>query len=224
MSAGGLLTNDGRKHIGELINRGILLAGAVTASLTHFEIGKGVADIALAGVTFSVSATDRSFNDSGAGFIAAGIVVGTVLTVAGFANGANNGNFEVLSVTTTKILVKNNTTLVTESAGPAVTIGGWVITATDASVKTPLAVGGRRALDAGYPQVVQDGTNPTLVVQATYPAGSFSTGTPLTEAIWTNSGGTVCGGRTILATAKNPTASEPITVTASIPLYATKVT
>lgn len=86
-------------------------------------------------------------------------------------------------------------------------------TESDAGVQTPLAVGGRRALDAGYPQIIAAASGPEIVVQATYPAGSFTTGTAITEAAWITSGGTKCAGRIVYTTPKNPSSQEPVTAT-----------
>lgn len=78
------------------------------------------------GTTISAAAADNSFNDSANGFITAGFVAGEIITVAGFANGANNGNFKTVAVTAGKITVtKVDGTpagLVVEAVGPSVTI------------------------------------------------------------------------------------------------------
>lgn len=77
----------------------------------------------LAGTTFSASAVDNSFNDSGEGFVAGGIVAGQWLKVAGFTEPENNGYFKVISVAVGKIVVSGGT-LKTENAGDSVTIKG----------------------------------------------------------------------------------------------------
>lgn len=76
--------------------------------------------------TFSVVASDDSFNDSGNGFLAAGLLVGQIITVTGFTTAANNGKFKIATAAAGKITVTDMAgapvTLVDEAAGDAVTI------------------------------------------------------------------------------------------------------
>lgn len=69
--------------------------------------------------TIDAANADNSFNDSGSGF--GNIVANQWIKVSGFANAANNGYFKVVSATAAKIIVEGGT-LVTEGAGPSVTI------------------------------------------------------------------------------------------------------
>ena len=88
----------------------------------------------LADVTLSAAAADSSFNDSGAGFVDAGFVVGDLVTVSGFATAANNGRFKIATVAAGTITVTaangDPVVLVDEDAGESVTIE------TDAVLKT----------------------------------------------------------------------------------------
>lgn len=76
--------------------------------------------------TFSVVASDDSFNDSGNGFLTAGFLAGQIITVAGFTTAANNGKFKIATAAAGKLTVTdldgNPVTLVDEAAGDAVTI------------------------------------------------------------------------------------------------------
>lgn len=134
----GKITNDGRKHVGELVNKGIGVSSTITDAFTHLEIGTGI-------------------------------------------------------------------TAATES---------------DAGVETPLAAGGRVVATTGFPKVTFYGNIITIEVTATFAAGTFTTGTAITEAAWVDSLGTKCAGRGILDVSKNPTASEPLTVTAKFAMVA----
>lgn len=76
--------------------------------------------------TFSVVASDDSFNDSGNGFLTAGFLADQIITVAGFTTAANNGKFKIATAAAGKLTVTdldgNPVTLVDEAAGDAVTI------------------------------------------------------------------------------------------------------
>jgi len=98
--------------------------------------------------------------------------------------------------------------------------GSTGATVTDSGIETALATGGRVAATSGYPKVTFTGTVIIVEVMATFAAGTFTTGTPITEAAWVDSLGTVCAGRGILDASKDPTAAEPLTVTAKFELVA----
>ena len=62
---------------------------------------------------------------------------------------------------------------------------------------------------------------PALEYKATFAAGTFTTGTAITEAaVRENSGGGVCFGRGLLDASKNPTAAEPLDITIQFPIVA----
>lgn len=73
--------------------------------------------------TISTSSVDNSFNDSASGFTQE---VGDFIDVSGFTTAANNGRFQVISATTSKLIVANaeqkGSNLVTEVAGDDVTV------------------------------------------------------------------------------------------------------
>lgn len=68
--------------------------------------------------TISASSTDDSYNDSASGFPL--LAAGDSIVVGGFVAGADNGTKTVVSRTAAKVIVSE--TLVTEAAGPAVTM------------------------------------------------------------------------------------------------------
>lgn len=76
--------------------------------------------------TFSATASDSSFNDSGSGFLTAGFLADQIITVAGFTTAANNGKFKIATAAAGKLTVTamdgTAVTLVDEAAGDAVTI------------------------------------------------------------------------------------------------------
>ncbi len=75
------------------------------------------------GAVASASGARCQFTDSANGFLAAGIEQGRTITVSGFlTNAANNGDFQVLSVTAGVIEVEIDAGLVTEVALEAITI------------------------------------------------------------------------------------------------------
>lgn len=81
--------------------------------------------INMTGTTFSVSATDSSYNDSANGFSTANILPGHWLKFGGFTNAANNRIARVVSVAVGKIVIEpRGTAVVTETAGAATTIKG----------------------------------------------------------------------------------------------------
>lgn len=99
--------------------------------------------------------------------------------------------------------------------------GSTAATVTDTAVQTPLAAGGRVAVTSGWPKIVTGAGGPEIHYQATFAAGSFTIGTPITEAaVRELVGGGKCFGRAILDASKNPSADEPLTVTLKFPINA----
>lgn len=99
--------------------------------------------------------------------------------------------------------------------------GSAAPTVSDTSVQTALLTGGRVACTAGWPKIVTLAGGPALEYKATFDAGTFTTGTAITEAaVRENSGGGQCFGRGLLDVAKNPTASEPLDITLQFPIVA----
>lgn len=99
--------------------------------------------------------------------------------------------------------------------------GSATPTVSDTGVQTALATGGRVACNAGWPKIVTLAGGPALEFKATFPAGSFTTGTAITEAaVRENAGGGQCFGRGLLDASKNPSASEPLDITIQFPIVA----
>jgi hypothetical protein len=82
--------------------------------------------VALVATDISAASGDNSYNSLAAAFSTANILPGMWIKVKGFATAANNGIAKVVSVTTAKIIVSHKT-LVTEAAGPSVTVNSQSI-------------------------------------------------------------------------------------------------
>ncbi len=99
-------------------------------ALIESLLGKTAITVNMAALTtISASAADNSINDSASGFVAAGIVAGMWITIAGFTGTpGNNGKAKVVSVVAGKVVIANaaagGITLVNDAAGEAVTIKG----------------------------------------------------------------------------------------------------
>jgi hypothetical protein len=78
---------------------------------------------AISAADIDASAVDDSFNSASSDFT--DIVDGQWVKVAGYTDPANNGVFKVLTATAAKLIVQS--TLVTEAAGPTITVGGEMI-------------------------------------------------------------------------------------------------
>lgn len=93
------------------------------------EISQPSPTVAITGTTISALASDNSYNDSAAGFVAAGFVVGDRVTVSGFTgNVANN----IVAGTVTAVVAGKLTiggtdgdVIVDDAAGESVTIAKW---------------------------------------------------------------------------------------------------
>lgn len=93
--------------------------------------------------------------------------------------------------------------------------GTTAAASSDTSIETPLAAGGRVAINSTTTE--SPGGNTVLRITAIFPAG-FTTGTAISEAVWTTSDGSVIGGRTVFDTPENPPAGRPLTVTLNLPV------
>lgn len=90
------------------------------------EVSQPSSTIRIIASTISAEAADNSFNDSGAGFVAAGFLPGDRVQVSGFSTGGNNAIAGVIvSVTAGKIVIGGGPLLADEAAGAAVTIAKW---------------------------------------------------------------------------------------------------
>lgn len=82
--------------------------------------GPWVAGVSFTGTTVSAAATTNKFVRSAGSWTTDGFKVGKVINTSGFATAANNGNFTILTMTATDLVV--DATLVTEAAGASVTV------------------------------------------------------------------------------------------------------
>lgn len=99
--------------------------------------------------------------------------------------------------------------------------GSTAPTVSDTGVETALLTGGRIVCTAGWPKIVTLAGGPAIEYKATFAAGTFTTGTAITEAaVRENAGGGQCFGRGLLDVSKNPSASEPLDITVQFPIVA----
>jgi len=94
----------------------------VAADADVLEVSTTSATVTITAATISADAVDDSFNDSGSGFLTAGFAVNDRIVVSGFANGTNNIFVGTISSVTAGKIITDITPLVTEAAGPSVTI------------------------------------------------------------------------------------------------------
>lgn len=87
------------------------------------EVTQRSATVTITAATISAAASDNSFNDSGAGFLAAGFAPGMGVESSGFTGSAGNNSDEcvIVSVTAGKMVV-SGVTLVDDAAGESVSI------------------------------------------------------------------------------------------------------
>ena len=92
------------------------------------EVSRPSGTVTLTGATLSALASDNSINDSAAGFIAAGFLVGMSVRVQGFAAGASNiytGRITALTAGKMTIGGTDGDAIVDEAAGASVTVRAW---------------------------------------------------------------------------------------------------
>jgi hypothetical protein len=93
------------------------------------EVSKLSTSVDITATTISAQASDNSFNDSGAGFVAAGFAVGDSVNVQGFTgNVANNiATGRITALTTSKMTIggTDGDVIVDDAAGESVTITKW---------------------------------------------------------------------------------------------------
>lgn len=220
----GKLTSDGVQHIADRVNNS-LNGTALPETYTHIEVGVGVKGTLAAAASIAMNAnaakgaTSIVLKDSGGGALTGTLIAGDVLVFAlddtRYEVGANAtaaGNLITVSLAATTPLAVARSTgdLVTTSMGAS---------SVDTGVRTPLASGGRVAITSGWPKTVTTASGPALEVKASFPAGTFSVGTAITEgAVRQNSGGGKCLGRVVFDAAQNPSASQSLDVTLQFPL------
>jgi hypothetical protein len=112
----------------ELVGLGVAAGGAPAwAHLLEACAMDGATDTAdtITASTISAQASDRSFNDSGSGFVTAGFGVGQAVVVSGFTGSAANNLTGILtSVAAGKLIVggTDGSVIVDDAAGESVTI------------------------------------------------------------------------------------------------------
>lgn len=106
---------------------------AAAAALTGdelVEVSQLSTSVTITAATISAQASDNSFNDSGAGFLAAGFAVNDRVNVSGFTgNTANNIFVGVITALTASKMTIGGTdgdVIVDDAAGESVTITKWV--------------------------------------------------------------------------------------------------
>ena len=106
-----------------------LSAAATLTGAELVEVSKLSATVTISGTTISAQASDNSFNDSAAGFVAAGFTTGKAVRVSGFTgSGANNITSGVVTAVTAGKLTIGGTdgdVIVDDAAGESVTITQW---------------------------------------------------------------------------------------------------
>lgn len=104
--------------------------GAASAAYATTASGNRTVMVNMSAATISAAAADNSINDSGSGFVTAGITVNSWIVFRGFTGGNianNNKPAKVVSVAAGKVVL-SHITLVDDPAGETVTIKGQSIT------------------------------------------------------------------------------------------------
>jgi hypothetical protein len=106
-----------------------MAAGPSVSSTDLLERAVLSATVKITATTLSAQASDRSFNDSANGFVAAGLQVGMNVNVVGFTGNVANNIFSgtLTSVTAGKIRLAgiDGAVIVDDAAGESVTICAW---------------------------------------------------------------------------------------------------
>ncbi len=183
---------------------------AASAALTGAElvvVSQLSAAVTITASTLSASASDNSFNDSAAGFIAAGFAVGKAVKVSGFTgNAANNilsGVITALTAAKMTIGGSDGDVIVDDAAGEAVTITQWDSRRSTAQAVADLG-GGGSGLGwfnvTAYGAVGDGTTDDTAAIQAAidaaaaannggvvyFPAGTYIVGGALQDTGYSN--------------------------------------
>ncbi len=183
---------------------------ATSGTLTGAElvvVSKPSATVTITASTISAAASDNSFNDSAAGFVAAGFAVGKAVKVSGFTgNVANNISSGVITALTASKMTIGGTdgdVIVDDAAGESVTIAQWDSRRSTAQAVADLGGGGT---DLGWFNVMSYGatgdgtTDDTVAIQAAidaaaaannggvvyFPEGTYIVGGALQDASYSN--------------------------------------
>lgn len=219
----GKLTTDGRQHIADRVQNS-LSGAALPETYGYIEIGGGAKGNLTAGTALQLNAnaakgdTTVVLKDSG-GVLTGSVIAGDYLL---FAN--DSQKYEVAANATaagnliTVTLVNALNAAKTLGDGLATYLGG---SNTTAGVRTSLAAGGRVAITAGWPKIVTVSTGAALEFKASFPAGTFTVGTAITEAaVRQSSAGGKCLGYAVLDTPQSPSSSQSLDVTLQFPILA----
>jgi len=219
----GKLTTDGRQHMADRIQNS-LNGTALPETYGYLEIGTGTKGSLAAGTALQNNAqalkgaTTVVLKDSG-GSLTGSLVAGDYLIFA-----LDDTKYEVAANATASanlITVTLANPLVMEhAAGEGVTTyqGGSSGTT---GVRTALATGGRVAITTGWPKITTVSTGAAIEFKASFPAGTFTVGTAITEAaVRQSAAGGKCLGYVVLDTPQNPSASQSLDVTVQFPIIA----
>ena len=103
-------------------------AGSITGD-ELLEVSQLSTTVFLTATTISANASDNSYNDSAAGFLAAGFVVGDRVNVSGFTGDTDNNILvgTITALTTGKMTIggADGDVIVNDAAGESVTISKW---------------------------------------------------------------------------------------------------
>lgn len=128
------------KRITDLAVAGTLVGNEVV------EVSQLSTTVRISAATISAAATDNSFNDSGAGFVAAGFAVADRVNVTGFTGDVANNIFvgTVTALTTGKMTIggTDGDVIVDDAAGETVVISKWITRRADLDDIVALAGGG----------------------------------------------------------------------------------
>jgi hypothetical protein len=112
--------------MGKKINE---LASATPAAADLLELSRLSPTVTYTATTLSALASDNSFNDSAAQFVAEGFAVGMSVKVTGFTGNVANNIFtgRITALTTSKMTIggTDGNVIVDDAAGESVTITAW---------------------------------------------------------------------------------------------------
>jgi hypothetical protein len=105
------------------------LSAVAAAASDLLEIARASATVTITATTISAAAADNSYNDSAAGFVAAGFAVGQRVRVQGFTGNVANNVFSavITAMTAAKMTIGgvDGDVIVDDAAGESVTITAW---------------------------------------------------------------------------------------------------
>lgn len=217
----GKITSDGRKHIADLVQNA-LHGTALPETFGYIEVGTGTKGNLTAGTALQLNAnaakgaTSVQLKDSG------GVLTGSVIAGDYLLFSADDEPYEIASNAAAAgnlitVALVNPLETAKVAGDPLATFMGGSDTTT--GVRSSLATGGRVAVTAGWPKIVSVVTGYALEYRASLPAGTFTTGTAITEAaVRQSAGGGKCAGYAVLDTPQSPDATRSLDVMLQFPL------